>query len=425
MPLQNSHQTQGANFLALPSVLDQGQSPCGAHLTLSLLPLQNILRTVQKTAFFVLKGRSNKKQPAPTSVGANNFWSRSVNYCKEFPNRFSFNPILVLPSCHKDKFFRDQVDRCRGPGIVKERSYSGSQSFRPGLLQPFISCSKERGHLPARDRFEFIKPFCSPRSFSDGGAPLFKDRSQERGPHDKYRSKRRIFFRSPLAPKGSSNPAHTNPEGPPVRLQLSSISQSPVSSRANLVAKQFTQGQRQPCFSPTTESHNSLRCFNARLACHVSGQVHKRQMVQSGINPAHQPPGIKSSISCPQNIPQGPVSQGCSIEVGQLHGSSLSQQQRRHPLSSSDVLNSGNLDMMSSKKHLNFSTACSWKRKYCSRLRVSYLPRLNRLATRSNGNHTLPYKLEHGSFRQPLNSTATPIFKGLRVSMVALESLVC
>ena len=359
MPLQNSHQTQGANFLALPSVLDQGQSPCGAHLTLSLLPLQNILRTVQKTAFFVLKGRSNKKQPAPTSVGANNFWSRSVNYCKEFPNRFSFNPILVLPSCHKDKFFRDQVDRCRGPGIVKERSYSGSQSFRPGLLQPFISCSKERGHLPARDRFEFIKPFCSPRSFSDGGAPLFKDRSQERGPHDKYRSKRRIFFRSPLAPKGSSNPAHTNPEGPPVRLQLSSISQSPVSSRANLVAKQFTQGQRQPCFSPTTESHNSLRCFNARLACHVSGQVHKRQMVQSGINPAHQPPGIKSSISCPQNIPQGPVSQGCSIEVGQLHGSSLSQQQRRHPLSSSDVLNSGNLDMMSSKKHLNFSTACS------------------------------------------------------------------
>ena len=275
MPLQNSHQTQGANFLALPSVLDLGQSPCGAHLTLSLLPLQNILRTVQKTAFFVLKGRSNKKQPAPTSVGANNFWSRSVNYCKEFPNRSSFNPILVLPSCHKDKFFRDQVDRCRGPGIVKERSYSGSQSFRPGLLQPFISCSQERGHLPARDRFEFIKPFCSPLSFSDGGAPLFKDRSQERGPHDKYRSKRRIFFRSPLAPKGSSNPAHTNPEGPPVRLQLSSISQSPVSSRANLVAKQFTQGQRQPCFSPTTESHNSLRCFNARLACHVSGQVHK------------------------------------------------------------------------------------------------------------------------------------------------------
>ena len=184
-------------------------------------------------------------------------------------------------------------------------------------------------------------------------------------------------------------------------------------------------GQRQPCFSPTTESHNSLRCFNARLACHVSGQVHKRQMVQSGINPAHQPPGIKSSISCPQNIPQGPVSQGCSIEVGQLHGSSLSQQQRRHPLSSSDVLNSGNLDMVSSKKHLNFSTACSWKRKYCSRLRVSYLARLNRLATRSNGNHTLPYKLEHGSFRQPLNSTATPILKGLRVSMVPLESLVC
>ena len=79
---------------------------------------------------------------------------------------------------------------------------------------------------------------------------------------------------SPLAFKGSANPAHTNPEEPPVRLQLSSISQSPVSSRANLVAKQFTQGQRQPCFSPTTGSHNSLRCFNARLGCHVSGQVH-------------------------------------------------------------------------------------------------------------------------------------------------------
>ena len=134
-------------------------------------------------------------------------------------------------------------------------------------------------------------------------------------------------------------------------------------------------------------------------------------MVQSGINPAHQPPGIKSSISCPQNIPQEPVSQGCSIEVGQLRGSSLCQQQRRHPLSSSDVLSSGNLDMVSSEKHLNFSIACSWKRKYYSRLRVSYLPRLNRLATRSNGNLTLPYKLQHGSFCQPPNDTATPICK--------------
>lgn len=134
-------------------------------------------------------------------------------------------------------------------------------------------------------------------------------------------------------------------------------------------------------------------------------------MVQSGINPAHQPPGIKSSISWPQNIPQEPVSQGCSSYVGQLHGSSLSQQQRRHPLSSSDVLSSGNLDMVSSEKRLNFSTACSWKRKYYSRLRVSYLPWLNRLATRSNGNLSLPYKLQHGSFCQPPNSTATPICK--------------
>ena len=182
---------------------------------MGLLPVQNILRTVQKTAFFVLTGRSNKKQPAPTSVGANNFRSRSVNYCKRFPNTFSFNPISFLPSCHKSKFFRNQVDRCGGPGIVKERSYSGSQSLRPGLLQPSIPCSQERGHLPARDRFKFIKPFCSPRSFSDGGAPLFKDPSQERGPHDKYRSKRRIFpiqFTNPV--KGffvSSGAQNTTP----------------------------------------------------------------------------------------------------------------------------------------------------------------------------------------------------------------------
>ena len=220
-------------------------------------------------------------------------------------------------------------------GAIQEVSLSDQAFYSRLYLVP----KKEGTYRPVID-LSSLNRFVPHVHFQT--APLFKDRSQERGPHDKYRSKRRIFFRSPLAPKGSSNPAHTNPEGPPVRLQLSSISQSPVSSRANLVAKQFTQGQRQPCFSPTTESHNSLRCFNARLACHVSGQVHKRQMVQSGINPAHQPPGIKSSISCPQNIPQGPVSQGCSIEVGQLHGSSLSQQQRRHPRSSSDVLNSGN-----------------------------------------------------------------------------------
>ena len=67
--------------------------------------------------------------------------------------------------------------------------------------------------------------------------------------------------------------------------------------------------------------------------------------------------------------------------------------------------------MVYSKKHLNFSTACSWKRKYFRRLRVSYLPRLNRLATRSKGNHILPYKLQHGSFRQPPNRPATPIRK--------------
>ena len=125
---------------------------------------------------------------------ANNFRSRSVKYCKGLSNRFSLNPSSVLPSCHKGKFFRNPVDRCRGPGIVKERSYSGSQSLRLGLLQPSISCSQERGHLPARVGFEFIKAFCSPRSFSDGGATLFKDLSKEMGLHDKYRSKRHIFF---------------------------------------------------------------------------------------------------------------------------------------------------------------------------------------------------------------------------------------
>ena len=67
--------------------------------------------------------------------------------------------------------------------------------------------------------------------------------------------------------------------------------------------------------------------------------------------------------------------------------------------------------MVYSKKHLNFSPACSCKRKYFSQLTVSYLPRLNRVATRSKGNHTLPYKLQHGSFRRSPNSTATPIRK--------------
>ena len=72
------------------------------------------------------------------------------------------------------------------------------------------------------------------------------------------------------------------------------------------------------------------------------GQVHRRQgKKKSGINPAHQPHGINRGISCPQKIPQGPVSQGCPIEVGQLQSSSLSKQQRRHPLSSSNVWKSG------------------------------------------------------------------------------------
>ena len=136
--LKTSHQMQGATFLAPPNVVDLGQSPCGAPLTLALLPLQSTLRTVQKNAFFVLKGRSNKNQPAPTSVGANNVRSRSVEYCKGLSNRFSFNPSSVLPSCHKGKFFRNPVDRCRVPGIVKERSYSevspSDQAFYNGLF---------------------------------------------------------------------------------------------------------------------------------------------------------------------------------------------------------------------------------------------------------------------------------------------------
>ena len=48
-----------------------------APLTPGLLPLQLF-------TFFVLKGRPNKNQAAPTSVGANNFRSRSVKYCKGF-----------------------------------------------------------------------------------------------------------------------------------------------------------------------------------------------------------------------------------------------------------------------------------------------------------------------------------------------------
>ena len=147
--LKTSHQMQGATFLAPPNVVDLGQSPCGAPLTLALIPLQSTLRTVQKNAFFVLKGRSNKNQPAPTSVGANNVRSRSVEYCKGLSNRFSFNPSSVLPSCHKGKFFRNPVDRCRVPGIVKERSYSevspSDQAFYNGL---FLVPKKEGTYPP-------------------------------------------------------------------------------------------------------------------------------------------------------------------------------------------------------------------------------------------------------------------------------------
>ena len=62
-----------------------------------------------------------------------------------------------MPSCHKGKFFGNPVDRYRGPGFVKERTYSGSQSLRPDLLQPSVSCSQEiDGGLSTAPRI-FIK----------------------------------------------------------------------------------------------------------------------------------------------------------------------------------------------------------------------------------------------------------------------------
>ena len=133
-------------------------------------------------------------------------------------------------------------------------------------------------------------------------------------------------------------------------------------------------------------------------------QIQQWQMVQSGINSTHQLTGTETSISCPKNIPQG-----CTIEDGQLHHSCLHKQQGRYPLSPSDVLNSGDLDLVSSQGHPHFCTACPWKRKYHSCPRVSYLPRFQRLAARPKGNHTLPYKLRHRSVCQLPNSPTTSI----------------
>ena len=118
--------------------------------------------------------------------------------------------LSIVKGCQID-FHSTPVQSCRP---VTRASFSETQLIdaefqellKKGAIQksvpqtrPFTTVYfllKERGHLPARDRVEFIKPFCSPRSFSDRGAPLFKDPSKERGLHDKYRSRRHIFFRS-------------------------------------------------------------------------------------------------------------------------------------------------------------------------------------------------------------------------------------
>ena len=205
---------------------------------------------------------------------------------------------------------------------------------------------------------------------------------------------------SPFASQGSSNSVNTNLERPPVQFQLSTNIQLPSLGRTNLVDAQFKPGQRQPCFSPTSRSNDSLGRFCVRLGRNMSGQIHQWQIVQSEINSTHQLTGTESSISCPKNIPQGPVSHGCTIEDGQLHRSCLHKQQGRYPFSPSDVLNSGDMDLVSSQRHSHFCTACPWKRKYYSRPRVSYLSRFQQLATRPKGNHTLPYKLQHRSVCQ-------------------------
>jgi len=77
--------------------------------------------------------------------------------------------------------------------------------------------------------------------------------------------------------------------------------------------------------------------------------------------------------------------------------------------SSSDVLNSGDLELVSSQRHPHFCTACPWKRKCHRRPRVSYHPRFQRLATWPKGNHTLPYKLQHRSVCQLPNSSTISI----------------
>ena len=99
-----------------------------------------------------------------------------------------FSSSKYSQNCAENSFFRPQR-------TVQQESTSTY------LLQSSIFCSQERCYLPACDRFDFIYPFCSRRSFSDGGAPLFKKPSQERGLHDKYRSKTPIFpfqFTNPL-----------------------------------------------------------------------------------------------------------------------------------------------------------------------------------------------------------------------------------
>ena len=97
----------------------------------------------------------------------------------------------------------------------------------------------------------------------------------------------------------------------------------------------------------------------------------------------------------------------CSIDIGQLRCNSLCKQQGGHPLSPSDVLSLGNLDMVTSNRHPYFSSACSWKGNTIAD------PESRTLldSTPSKSNHIFSNKLQRGSFRQPPNSKTTLIHK--------------
>lgn len=85
----------------------------------------------------------------------------------------------------------------------------------------------------------------------------------------------------------------------------------------------------------------------------------------------------------------------CSIDIGQLRCNSLCKQQGRHPLSPSDVLSFGNLDMVTSNRHPYFSSACSWKGNTIADSESRTL--LD--STPSKNNPIFSNKLQRGSFR--------------------------